>query len=292
MDGLPIANIALAEIINEVTSKKYYFDTADKANAKPDLSQGKEDILRNKNRIIAMNRTEDICIGYEIKLTNNTFPVGLMMLVDGGTVTSTGYEGPEVGKVTERTPFTLNLYSEEKDYDSETLRYVKFSFKHNKGKPVEFKFEDGKFYIPEFNSKSRPKKGEKPVYIEFVDQLPKEETTPTIPETPKEEGMKVVGDKVSQSNSDVGVEITTNVKWTFAKAINQDDATSTNFIVKKNSDSSTVKGVVTIDDTKKIVTFVPTSVEKGTTYTAEAKAVNLLDASGKTTPISVEFTTI
>ncbi|WP_142415406.1 Ig-like domain-containing protein [Hathewaya massiliensis] len=287
MDGLPIANIVLAEVIDESTGEKHYFDTADKANAKPDLSQGKEDILRNKNRIIAMNRTEDICIGYEIKLTNNTFPQKLMALVDGGTVTSTGYEGPEVGKATERKPFTLNLYSEEKDYDSETLRYVKFTFKHNKGKPVEFKFEDGKFYIPEFDSKSRPKKGEKPVYIEFVDNLPNESST-----QPNTNEFNVPGGEVTETNSDVTVKVTTNVKWTFAKQINQDDVTATNFIVKKKSDGSTVKGSVTIDDTKKVVTFVPTGVEKGTTYTAEAKAVNLLDASGKTTPISVEFTTI
>ena len=172
LEGMPIANIVLGEIMDEVTKKTYIFDTADKANAKPDLSAGKEDILRVKNRIIAMNRTEDICIGYDIKLTNNTFPPEVMALIDGGTVTADGYEGPQVGKATERHPFTLNLYSEEKDYDSETLQYVQFTFKHNKGKPVEFKFEDGKFFVPEFESHSRPKKGEKPVYIKFVKQLP------------------------------------------------------------------------------------------------------------------------
>lgn len=289
LEGMPIANIVLGEIKDEVTGKSYIFDTADKADAKPDLSAGKEDILRVKNRIIAMNRTEDICIGYNTKLTNNTFTPEVMCIVDGGTMTADGYEGPEVGKVTDRHSYTLNLYAEEKDYDSETLQYVVFTFKHNKGKPVEFKFEDGKFYVPEFESHSRPKKGEKPVYIKYVKQLPTGETTP---EVPKDEGMKVVGDKVTESNGDVGVEITSNVKWTFAKSINQDDVTSTNFIVKKKLDNTKVDGNVTIDDTKKIVTFIPTSIEKAITYIAEAKAVNLLDASGTTTPISVEFTTI
>lgn len=291
IEGMPIANIVLGEVIDEVTGKSYIFDTADKADTKPDLSAGKEDILRVKNRIIAMNRTEDICIGYNIKLTNNTFTPEVMCIVDGGIVTADGYEGPEVGKTVERHPYTLNLYAEEKDYDSETVGYVMFTFKHNKGKPVGFKFEDGKFYVPEFESHSRPKKGEKPVYIKYVKQLPTGETTPETPTKP-DEGMKVVGDKVTQNNADVGVEITSNVKWTFAKAINQDDVTAANFIVKKKSDGSKVNGNVTIDSTKKIVTFVPSSIEKATTYIAEVKAVNLLDGSGTTTPISVEFTTI
>ncbi|MPQ32443.1 hypothetical protein E4V42_13485 [Clostridium estertheticum] len=289
IEGMPIANIVLGEIIDETTNKTYTFDTADKANAKPDLSAGKEDILRVKNRIIAMNRTEDICIGYDIKLTNNTFPPDVMALIDGGIVTLSGYEGPEVGIVTERHPFTLNLYSEEKDYDSATLQFVQFSFKHNKGKPVEFKFEDGKFFVPEFESHSRPKKGEKPVYIEFVKQLPTGSVTP--PQSGSGD-MKVNGGTVTDSNTDVGVSIGSNVKWTFVKAINQDSVTSTNFVVKKKSDSTIVAGNVTIDSTKKIVTFIPTSIEKGVVYTAEAKAVNLLDASGTTTAILVEFTTI
>ena len=184
IQGMPIANIALAEIINEATGQSYYFDTAEKADIKPDLSKGKEDILRVKNRIIAMNRTEDICIGYNVKLTDNTFPPELMCLVDGGTMTSSGYEGPQIGVAVNKTPFTLNLYSEEKDYDSSTIQYVQFSFRHNKGTPVEFKLEDGKFYVPEFESTSRPKKGEKPIYISYVSSLPNSSSSSTGGTTP------------------------------------------------------------------------------------------------------------
>lgn len=102
----------------------------------------------------------------------------------------------------------------------------------------------------------------------------------------------VVGGTVTNNNSDVGVEITMNVKWTFAHAINQDDVTLTNFTVKKVSDNSIVNGTVTIDDTKKIVTFIPIDIEASTEYTASADAVRLLDGSGTTIPISVNFTTI
>ena len=292
LEGMPIANIVLGEIIDEVTKTTYTFDTADKANAKPDLSKGKEDILRVKNRLIALNRTEDICIGYNIKLTNNTFSPETMAIVDGGVVTTDGYEGAEVGKATERHPFTLNLYSEEKDYDSETLQYVQFTFKHNKGKPVEFKFEDGKFFVPELESNSRPKKGEKPVYIKFVKELPTGGADPITPPPSGSGDMKVDGGTVTDSNTDVGVSIGSNVKWTFIKAISQDGVTSANFTVKEKSNNTVVAGNVTIDDTKKIVTFIPASIEKGVIYIAEAKAVNLLDSSGTTTAILVEFTTI
>lgn len=291
MNGLPIANIVMAEVIDEITNKKYIFDTASKAQIKPDLSKGKEDILRVKNRIIAINRTEDICIGYNIKLTNNTFPAKVMAIIDGGIITNNGYEGPDLGEVAERHPYTLNIYSEEKDYGGETLQYVKFSFKHNKGKPVEFKFEDGKFYIPEFESQSRPRKKEKPVYIEYMNKLPDYDDG-NDNNNGNEEELEVVGGKVEDSNSDVSVEITSNIKWTFSKAINQDEVTSSNFIVKKKSTNGIVQGNVTIDETKKIVTFVPASIEKSTIYVAEVKGIRLLTGNEITTPISVEFTTI
>lgn len=123
---------------------------------------------------------------------------------------------------------------------------------------------------------------------------------PTVlhPSTPPSSGGSstgipgVVGGTVTDTNSDVGVVITTNIKWTFAHAINQDDVTLTNFTVKKASDNSVVNGTVTIDDTEKIVTFIPIDIAASTEYTAIANAVRLLDGSGSTTPISVNFTTI
>lgn len=292
IQGMPIANIALAEIINEATGQSYYFDTAEKADIKPDLSKGKEDILRVKNRIIAMNRTEDICIGYDIKLTDNTFPPELMCLVDGGTMTNNGYEGPQIGVAVNKTPFTLNLYSEEKDYDSSTVKYVKFGFKHNKGTPVEFKFEDGKFYVPEFESHSRPKKGEKPVYIEYVNSLPSENTdddgnkTVTVPNPP-------ASTNPDSSKGTPGVTIGTDcrITWTFADAVNDADVTSANFKVTKKSDGSVVTGNVTMDTTKKIITFVPTGISAGVTYEATAASIRKADNSGNTTAVTVEFTT-
>lgn len=288
-EGLPIANIVLGQIIDEITGKSYVFDTANKAEAKPHLSKGKEDILRVKNRIIAQNETEDIVLGYELSLTDCTFKPEVFAIIDGGNITSTGgYQGAEIGVVCERHPFTLNLYSEEKDYDSSTIKYIKFTYKHCKGKPVEFKFEDGKFYIPSYKAKSKPKRKERPVYIEYVNVLPDGNTDPNI-SIPEKKEIKINGDKVEKSNKDVKIEVTGNIKWYFKVPINQDDSTNKNFIVQK--DSKPIEGAVTIDDTKKIVSFIPKDLVIGT-YTAESKAVRKLDGSGNTEPISITFTTI
>lgn len=102
----------------------------------------------------------------------------------------------------------------------------------------------------------------------------------------------VVGGTVTNNNSDVGVSITTNIKWTFAHAIDQDDVDLIHFTVTKTSDGDVVTGTVTIDDTKKIVTFIPIDVTANTEYIATANAVRLLDGSGSTTPMSVDFTTL
>lgn len=289
-EGLPIANIALGIIIDEITGKRYVFDTAKKANAKPHLSAGKEDILRVKNRVIAQNETEDIVLGYEIDLEDCTFKPEVFAIIDGGQVTKNGgYEGAEIGVVCERHPFTLELFSEEKDYDSSTIRYVKFEFKHCKGKPVEFKFEDGKFYVPSYKAKSKPKRKEKPIYLDFTNKLPDRDADGSA--KPSVDYIDIKGGKKTEKNKDVEIEITTNVKWTFNDQINQDEVTKDNFIIKKKGTSETIDGDLTIDDTKKVVTFVPKSIEKSNTYIAESKAIDKLDNSGKVEAISVEFTT-
>ena len=102
----------------------------------------------------------------------------------------------------------------------------------------------------------------------------------------------VVGGSVTNSNSDVDLDITVNIKWTFNAAIDPNQVDTTHFIVTKVSDGSVVTGSLTIDVTNKIVTFIPNGVEASTTYNAAATAIDLLSGSGATAPISVNFTTI
>jgi hypothetical protein len=172
----PLANIARVEIITEEDEPKEYrlTDVATDAESTAYVSQGQEKELRVKNRIKAQNKTEDIVMGYDTKLISTTMVPEVFALVDGGIwePAAKKYEAPPIGSPVERTPFTMNVYTEEKDGDGSTKSYVKFTYKNCKGTPVNFIFKDGEFFVPEFTVKSRPKLGEKPVTFEILDQLP------------------------------------------------------------------------------------------------------------------------
>jgi hypothetical protein len=280
--GKTLANVAKCVVTNERTGRNFDIgETASDIDVEPILSQGKRDILRVKNKIYGVNETEDIVIGYKLKLKDNVFNLDVMQLVDGGTLNGNHYESIPAGEVVTKDLFTLTVYSEEKDYNV-TTGYTVFKWKHCKGKVPKWKIKDGDFVVPEFEAESIPFRGEKPVDIDSVKTLP----ITTNPMT------GVVGNTVTSNNSDVAVSVTINIKWTYTNAINPDDVTTTHFVITKKSTGAVVAGTLTIDDTHKIVTFVPTGVEANTTYTVTATAVDLLDASGTTTPITVDFTTI
>lgn len=172
-----LANIVRAEITEEDNGTTYVFTTSSEASIKPYVSEGTEKIHRVKNTILGSLRYEDILLGYEIKLVNNTFCPELLALVDGGTVVNDGeggflsYTAPVVGTVTERKNLTVSLYTEELDCDGETLEYIKFTFKHAKGKPVEYSIKDGEFLVPELTLRSRAKTGESSVEIEALTSI-------------------------------------------------------------------------------------------------------------------------
>ncbi|CDI49180.1 Ig-like domain-containing protein [Clostridium tetani] len=287
MDGKTLVNVIKVNFIDEVTNIKHTIETSDEIDIEPIKSDGKRDILRVKNTIYGINETEDIVIGYKLKLKDNLFNMKTMSLIHGGSIEGNKYCGAEAGKVAERHPFTMEIFTEEKDY-SRTTGYAKFTYKHCKGKPAKYKVKDGEFLVPEYEAESIPFRGEKPVEIEFLDTLP---SKPEKPDPPVED-IGVEGGTVKDTNTDVGVEITNRIVWTFKEQINQDDVTKTNFSIRRKSDNSLVQGNVTIDGTKKIVTFVPTSLAVDTVYIAEAKEVKKLDGSGTTTSLDTEFKTV
>lgn len=173
-----LANIVRAEIIDETDgTTKYVFNTSSEASIKPFMSEGAEKIHRVKNTILGSLRYEDILLGYEIKLVNNTFSPELLALIDGGTVymdlddNFSRYKAPVVGTVTERKNLTISLYTEELDCDGETLEYMKFTFKHAKGTPVEYSLKDGEFFVPEMTLRSRAKTGESSVEVSVLSEL-------------------------------------------------------------------------------------------------------------------------
>jgi hypothetical protein len=170
--GKALVNVAKCVVTNEKTGHVFDIgDTASDIDVEPILSAGKRDILRVKNKIHGINETEDIVIGYKLKLKDNTFDLNVMQLVDGGTVTGDHYESIPAGQVVEKDLFTLEVYAEEKDY-SRTTGYTKFTWKHCKGKVPKYKIKDGDFIVPEFEAESIPFRGEKAVEIDSVTSLP------------------------------------------------------------------------------------------------------------------------
>lgn len=185
----PLANIVRVEIeTEEAVPKKYRLtDVASEANVTAFLSAGNEAELRVKNVIKAQNNFEDIVKGYDIGLVSATMIAEILALVDGGTLDTetveegdppvevtkiTKYNAPVIGTPVKRTPFTTRIYTAEKDVDGEDKSYVCFNYLHCKGTPVNYAIQDGQFFAPELNLKSRPKMGESPVSIDFLDELP------------------------------------------------------------------------------------------------------------------------
>lgn len=177
LDERVLANIVRAEITEEGRGDTYVFATSSEASIKPFTSEGTEKIHRVKNTILGSIRYEDILLGYEIKLVNNTFCPELLALIDGGEITTDGdgafqkYTSPVVGEVTERKNLTVSLYTQEVDCDGETVEYIKFTFKHAKGKPVEYSIKDGEFFVPELTLRSRAKTGESSVEVAALKTL-------------------------------------------------------------------------------------------------------------------------
>ena len=177
---IPIANVARVEIVTEEDeAKTYVVTTASEAKIEAFISEGEEKELRKGNRLLAQLKTDDLIKGYDVTLKDLTMNPQVFAIVDGGVSTAAAeggafesYTGPKVGEVLNRTPFTLNMYTEEKDGDGESKGYLKMSCQHCKGTPASIELKDGDFCAPEYKLKSRPKVGEAPLSITYLTALP------------------------------------------------------------------------------------------------------------------------
>src|SRR5690554_2350067 len=90
----PLANIVRVEIETEEETPAQYrlTDVASEAEITAYVSEGEEKELRVKNVIKAQNKTEDIVMGYDIKLVSATMVPEILALVDGGALR---YDGTE-----------------------------------------------------------------------------------------------------------------------------------------------------------------------------------------------------
>lgn len=190
----PIVNIVRAEIVtDEAQPRVLSFETISSASPEPLVSEGEEEELRIGNTILAQNCLEDIIKGYNITLKDCVLSSELLALIDGGSsveasaVAFAGYKGPLAGGKTERTRFSLRIYTAEKDYGGENIAFFRFTYPNCFGTPAKIKFENGAFAAPEYVVKSRPGAGQSAVKIECMDNLPEYmESAPALPENPKE----------------------------------------------------------------------------------------------------------
>lgn len=177
---IPLANVARVEFVTEdTTPKTYVVSTSDEMTLEAVISEGTKKELRKLNRIIAQLRTEDLLMGYDIKLKDLIMNPEVFAIVDGGVSTFeteggafTKYVGPKMGEVVERTPVTINIYTTEVNAQSKTVGYYKLTCKHCVGKPASITIKDGEFYSPEYSLTSRPGTGESPLEITPIDALP------------------------------------------------------------------------------------------------------------------------
>ena len=124
----PIVNIVRTEIVTEEdVPKTYRFDTASEATYAAVVSEGKETVLRVKNEIKAINRTEDIQYGSDINFSQVVVVPEVLAIIDGGTITKQTeklqkYTPPVVGSPVNRTLFTLKIYTEEKEWKDHCIK--------------------------------------------------------------------------------------------------------------------------------------------------------------------------
>lgn len=151
------------------------------AEIDPVVSKGEEKVLRDDNHILAVARTNDLIYGYNLKLTNNVFDVGLAALIEGGTIRydatqSTkvvGYDAPKLADGdTKVKEFRATMYIA--NYEGDNIKnYAKITLNKCIGEAPKMSFKKD-FYAPEFNIKAREntKANLTVKSIDYVDSLP------------------------------------------------------------------------------------------------------------------------
>lgn len=183
LEPIVLANVCRVDLITEETTPTLLsILTDDEAGLEPAVDEGGKNTLRVKNMILARNDFEDLVIGYTVTLKDVRVYPQQLAWIDGGTISATDsglfvYKGPEIGKVLSRKRLTIDIWTEEKDADGDSLSYMRFRVQHAKGKPVSFSFKDGEFFAPEYSLDSKPKIGEAPMGIEQFLSLPSDELT-------------------------------------------------------------------------------------------------------------------
>lgn len=156
-------------------------DTATKIAVEPQIETTEATKLVIKNVLKAQKGEQSTITGNKITLTDNVFTPELVMVLQGGTITTTPpggagkitkYEPPVAGSAEKGKVFTLCAYSAQYDASGQIVNYEKVTYPNCQGVPISLNSEDNVFRVSEYTINSAPKTGEAPYTIEYIDALP------------------------------------------------------------------------------------------------------------------------
>lgn len=174
------------EEIDKVTQEpvpdgiKVVVDTSESVEFEPTFSEGEEQIARSDEKVLAIVRTDDLLIGYDVTFKDNTFDPEIAGLVEGAVLYKDsangaikGYRSPKLSEGNSKMkPFRINLYVANYQGDS-IVNYVKVTLNNCSGKAPKFSASK-EFYAPEYTIKAREAtRANLPIKsVTYVDELP------------------------------------------------------------------------------------------------------------------------
>ena len=176
---IPTIDVNLVTIKEEGENKdEYILDTASQIQVEPQIEEEEGVKLVVKGVLKAQKLGTQTLTGNQITLTDNVFTPELVLMLQGGTLTTgqdgvvTRYVPPVAGSNEKGKIFTLCAYSAQYNAAGNITRYEKISYPNCQGVPIAFNSEDGSFRAPEYTINSAPDIGEAPYEIDYVDALP------------------------------------------------------------------------------------------------------------------------
>lgn len=163
------------------TGSKYTISSDSEVGLEPEINEGDKKVLRDSTSIMAQVKDEDLLEAMNLKLTTCKFPVGVLPIIQGGSLKMdttdvtkiVGYDAPTMAQgATQKKYFKLTIYVENRNGD-DIVNYVKFTFSKCRGKILKLQFKK-EFFAPEFEVRATENtKLAKPVYgFDYVDTLP------------------------------------------------------------------------------------------------------------------------